>query len=1857
MRKFTKKLTCCLLTAAILSSATALPGFAKEWRFLPAAAEQSLPSRDTPIPESAVRSKKAAPGDILLAETLPEETVSGSHGDNLIWSLTPEGALTITGTGKMAELAAYNYSQYPWYPYARDIVSVEIGEGVTSIAQCAFYSRYLKLASVSLPSTLTSIGSSAFAGSALTSMTIPDRVTTVAGQAFSGCTALISVSIGDGLSRLGSNCFADCTSLETVEIGKGLNSYTDTDNTFFNCSSLKRFIVDPSNTIFSSDSFGILYNANKTELILAPVMFSAEGYTIPASVETIRDFAFWLNRSVAELVIPATVDTIGTGAFGQSHIQSVSLHCRQVGKNAFARCDSLTEVEIGPEAELFHDGVFSACTALEEITVPATLKAPGAQTFDGCTGLKYATLCEGLTGLGSHMFRECESLKEITIPSSVTALPQGCFYGALALSRVTLPETMTYIGSESFYNCRSLSHIDLPDAVTVIDKGAFHGSSLLAITLPARLTTIADSAFYQTHLTQVDFPDGLISIGDDAFGYADFTSIRLPDSLTDLGEGVFQNCSELRSIAIPEGITTIGEYLFDKCESLRSVKLPQSLRTIEAYAFRNCTVLTSITIPEHVTTLTRYAFRNCENLKSVIFEGPAPEVVGTGIFPGTAMLYYFINQAHTGWSTPTWNGYNASPILGSSREFHDGNYYAQLAQRSFSFLQYSSTGGDQPVYGVTLTHGGSSVTSSDTEHRITAAISSGLGEYLTFTREGMKTAVLPVAVLSSLNTIHLHPETETGPFIQSVYARHVYDNKNSPWCDLLHSGITFRASHLSSKAELYVDVNWNGTEEGTIWLSQYSDGSDGWKLDNGFNLPEHYAVLLKYGLPLYLVVKSGDEVVCSKRLKTTILQPKMNVPMDLAPDIDIDSVQLDLFAGFEFGIDLPGDANITLTVESDGTVKALLGVTVVQDDPKNATTIYDHVKKSLLEEMSAESFTGLQNMLKERGAVLEAPKSSKLVVDAEVEMIGFLEGRLVQQFNGDYGLMFSEGAVAVKLGGKVAYTYQVMAPTTPPIPFYIKGSFEPSAQFTLPLYSHPRTGIIQAGKVLLDIELPLKVGGGVGFDEILSVGIFGKGGAYLSGHLGETDADVWLEAHFGAEASVFCFNADLKIAETDRLYLLGQPDARSFRLSPKSLLEAEWTVQSRNYLSAPALDHTQLFAVSEENTMITAGAVTAAPVYAGTDVQTAPLPDGTLLAVWTEDDPSRDAANRTVLHFSFYDGSSWSEPSAVETEDCADNTADFSPFLRVLNGSAYLAWQNADRPITGEDTIADVSGLIDIRCMKFDASEKKFHNIGCSSVGTEYYDSTFDLVLRDGTVEIIWVSNSANQVFAGDEPTYSIHRHALSAEGQAETLAEGLCYVDGLASDGETIWFTADTDGNSETLEDRELFALTDTLTQLTDNSVADTKPFIAGGQLAWYSDGAVHIGEQKIPAAVWTDRFHYLATAGMEAVLYAEDDENRLTTLYASFNDGSGWGAPMVLVEAGSHIVDYAPCFLPDGTLFVVMAVRIMDEEGGLSEAAHLQTYAVTPYCDLVVTKVDYLPQSMVSGGTLDITVDVTNRGMSTVQLIDLSVFSGEELLVSGVYTAELFPGTSEQLQLSVPLGETLSDMGGLTVTAEAVSFTDALPEDNTGSLTLRLSDLSAEAAEAHSDGRTTTATVLVVNRGQTDLSNITVELLDTDGETVLATEKAASLAVGEGQYLSLTAEKGCDHLSILTIRTSVDGLDPREENVSSNNSRTVIADGVKEPVFDVIGSAAATEEGAVAVMELVNTTGRETACSIAVAAYDADGRLLDVSYVDYTIPSGSRIPVTVRLTTEKEPTEVRIFVLDNDLIPVSQAKILPLT
>ena len=258
---------------------------------------------------------------------------------------------------------------------------------------------------------VTSIGSYAFYRySSLTSVTIPDSVTSIGELAFSGCTGELIIN----------------------------SKIIETDYTYNNY---------PAN---SND--GWLYGSNFTKL------------TIGNNITKIGSYAFEDCSSLTSVTIPDSVTSIGRAAFsGCSSLTSVTIgkSVTSIGEWAFGFCSSLSafygKYASADKRCLIIDGVLNsfAPAGLTSYTIPDSVTSIGEMAFY-CSSLRSVTIPDSVTSIGEYAFFDCRSLTSITIPDSVTSIGASAFEYCLYLTSVTIGNSVTEIGSYAFSDCSSL---------------------------------------------------------------------------------------------------------------------------------------------------------------------------------------------------------------------------------------------------------------------------------------------------------------------------------------------------------------------------------------------------------------------------------------------------------------------------------------------------------------------------------------------------------------------------------------------------------------------------------------------------------------------------------------------------------------------------------------------------------------------------------------------------------------------------------------------------------------------------------------------------------------------------------------------------------------------------------------------------------------------------------------------------------------------------------------------------------------------------------------------------------------------------------------------------------------------------------------------------------------------------------------------------------------------------------------------------------------------------------------------------------------------------------------------------------
>ncbi len=367
-------------------------------------------------------------------------------------------------------------------------------------------SGYTGITSITIPDSVTSIGKYAFSGcTGLTSINIPDSVTYIDFYAFAGCSGLTSINIPDSVKYIGVYAFAGCSGLTSIQVADGNTVYHASGNCLIKTTS-KTLVAGCQNSIIPTDG----------------------------SVTSIDSSAFHSCIGLTSITIPDSVTSIG-------------------------------------------DRVFFGCIGLTSITIPDSVTSIGDRAFFGCTKLAYTNYDNGIYLGNTNNPYIClirvndTTATTFTIPETTKVIYSDAFSGRTEFTSITISDSVTSIGERAFYVCTGLTSITIPDSVTSIGYSAFYGcTGLTSIIIPDSVTSIGYSAFYGcTRLTSITIPDGVTSIGYYAFSYCTrLTSITIPDSVTSIGERAFEGCTGLTSITIPDSVTSIGSYAFSGCSNL-----------------------------------------------------------------------------------------------------------------------------------------------------------------------------------------------------------------------------------------------------------------------------------------------------------------------------------------------------------------------------------------------------------------------------------------------------------------------------------------------------------------------------------------------------------------------------------------------------------------------------------------------------------------------------------------------------------------------------------------------------------------------------------------------------------------------------------------------------------------------------------------------------------------------------------------------------------------------------------------------------------------------------------------------------------------------------------------------------------------------------------------------------------------------------------------------------------------------------------------------------------------------------------------------------------------------------------------
>ena len=352
---------------------------------------------------------------------------------------------------------------------------------------------------LTVPEGITVIGPEAFSGCAgISEVRFPLTLERIDAEAFNACTGLTALHFPESLKRLEDGAFNGCTGLKTLDFSKSTKLDLIEDNAFRGCENIEGQL------------------------------------NLPASVTRIGDSAFdGCENITGKVSFPASLTKIGKSAF---------LKCKNITEIDFSSCTKLTKID---------RNAFNKCTGLTDAKLPASLTSVG-NIFTGCTKLAHLSIDPANSALCAE--------NDIVYNKEKTKL----LFGAPAVTKaVAMPENLTHIETNAFINNQALTEVKFSK----------------------NLIEIGDSAFSTCKgLQTVDFSESikLEKIVDYAFNHCENITGTLvfPASLTEIGTFAFDNCKSITEIDLHKctALSTIGTQAFQNCNARFKVKSGSGLK-------------------------------------------------------------------------------------------------------------------------------------------------------------------------------------------------------------------------------------------------------------------------------------------------------------------------------------------------------------------------------------------------------------------------------------------------------------------------------------------------------------------------------------------------------------------------------------------------------------------------------------------------------------------------------------------------------------------------------------------------------------------------------------------------------------------------------------------------------------------------------------------------------------------------------------------------------------------------------------------------------------------------------------------------------------------------------------------------------------------------------------------------------------------------------------------------------------------------------------------------------------------------------------------------------------------------------
>ena len=1644
---------------------------------------------------------------------------------------------------------------------------------------------------------LTSIGEGAFYGcTGFTELDLPETLSEIGTEAFGNCTSLkkviLPVTVMDGSSYYysyytGGSCaaqgiFNGCSNLEEVIFPE--NS-TRIPGGLLAGSGIKNITIPDTITSIGPYAF------SNTEIT---------SITIPESVTDIGFCAFSACSKLKELTVPAGWETCSefrseSGPYAQGNIvracpvlETVILPegMKKIPDYAFSNCGNIKYMDLPGSLTEIGKYAFSNCDSLTSIHIPEGVVKIGDYAFNDCDKLLAMNVPDTVTSINQGAVNDCPSLVQINYTGSSSDWSKISISSSSneTLDKIVINYNFKVTYTESDFLGVWDGEYDGEDGGSVVRRHFVFTIN----TCEKTSKNTAKIAGIRTISQSLENPSVYYAEGSDSVA-----------GIVNLQTGVmfFQGNSWIQYPTGPEATGDWDHIEYDGCmnpdkKSIKGINSGDSSRTFHAE---------NLAIPSGTNTSVILKYNNDQYdlyKDEISFAKDSEEKVSIIVSPdwngataGKVRIYQkdFAIENKTGIFLDIAPGklfkQNESiymALVDVSDKVIDtrkltlkvetpGQSRKNLSTSNTSLTVYENKNKSTAAGDSYVVSNSAEVESEGNSYKTDKAgkvkfptISSG---NVTISKKGYISRTLTASQIAENSRINLQRVNDNGPVISGVW---IGDT------DVLNNVYALNMTS-TQKLTLNLEIDWGNSYCDTVRLMQ-----DQRTLEfNGDSLTTVISDNFDTSKDIFIAAKDGNGHITKRKLQfqngsvDSVVNSLNGVSFSISDKISIslpDNFKPGFLAGENFGVGINGVSSlvpVTLSAEN-GKVYVAIGVDLLSYSYSNKTAysvatgntahvlkretsnfIKDFKDTGIMDAGGAvKSLKKLKNLKQTYSNAIKYPQG-KFGVDVDFTILGFAEGTYDEKGN----ISWINSGVILNPSGSISKSWPFVIMAGPvPIPMYWEACFsvDALAQFNL-LFNKQAKNFLPDGELSATVNLNGGLGAGIKNVFYASGGLEGKLKPDWKIVKGDTDSFILTASvNAYAKAGIACFEGKYSFDPIYNKVWIKYPEEKNLLTQSLDTQEAagtdilldtdQYKLKDLSYLEKgsdfTANDKTdsEVAMFSSEETSDTTE-IFKSNIYRESTPVIADLPSGKKIAVWT--DAASSDVNQIVLYYSVYENGTWSAPEKVYN----DGTMDYAPCLKVINGTAYLAWQNATRKFedAGSLGLSGIAGDFDISVGTFLENEGRF---SVSTIPYSNLDMMPVLTGNESGVYVVWVNNSENDWLGANDSNSILYARLNGSSWDSAAVAyDGLYSVSGIDADYDgslNIAYSMDTDKDISTSDDLRVY---ENGVQVSGN-ISSYNPEYNEHQLYWRTqNNVVNKKTMEEEGSLSSDNFQILNVNGEKALLYTVANGLTSTLMISYYNEETAsWGSGTALTDGSRFIGAFHAGIDASGNIFVMAncaeVIGTMEDENPYGDS-DMVMLTVNFAHDLSLDNVYYAEDAFCAGEDMPFTLEVSNKGNTIEKGMKIEV-KGEngELLASQEIDDILVPGESVKPTISYTVDEAVKEQNiEILVSPKTADDTDT--SNNIQKIHLTYEKVFVEnLGFGYNDQGKAVISADIVNCGYNTRNGLTAYLTEktADGK-VIASEKLEKIEPMDLQTVSF--EISAKQNEVYYVIVKADGKD----------------------------------------------------------------------------------------------------------------------